>query len=43
MCDAVSQPNLMTVAREDVPLNQGIRTIKKFESESAAANKVTTK
>ena len=31
MCDAVSKPNLMTVAREDVPLNQGIRTIKKFE------------
>ena len=35
-------PNL-TVQKEGVPLTQGIRIIKTFKSESAAANKVTSK
>ena len=42
---AVSQPSSMTLQREEgVPLTQGIRKIRTFESvKSAAANKVITK
>ena len=31
VCEAVSQPNLMTVQREGVPLTQEIRTIRTFD------------